>query len=99
MSLFPLLRQATNAAAAADESIIYLLLAACVGVIYTLGTEKYIRAMLHRHIYVRISMLFLSALCWLPVILEMHFFNNNLMLFSMRDAKRFVAVTKLLVHF
>lgn len=52
-------------AQAASDTWLYLALGGALGVAYSLGTEKYLRAMQHRHIFVRNSMLWLSAVTWL----------------------------------
>lgn len=56
-----LLRQSQDGDAAQSETIIYLLLGGLLGIAYSLGTEKFIRAMANRHIFVRNAMLCLSA--------------------------------------
>lgn len=56
---------AVRQADTASETVIYLALGALIGVAYSLGTEKFIRAMQHRHIFVRNAMLWLSAVAWL----------------------------------
>lgn len=48
-----------------SQSVVFLLLGALLGVAYSLGTEKYMRAMRHPHIFVRNAMLWLSAMAWL----------------------------------
>ncbi|PXF41224.1 hypothetical protein BWQ96_09079 [Gracilariopsis chorda] len=48
-----------------SQSVVFLLLGALLGVAYSLGTEKYMRAMRHPHIFVRNAMLWLSAIAWL----------------------------------
>lgn len=63
MTLAVAARQAGKADGEVD-GILWLSLGALVGIFYTLGTEKYLRAMQHRHLYVRMSMLFLAALVW-----------------------------------
>ncbi len=59
-ALLPLVRQAGGG----DQTVVWLALGAILGVSYVLGTEKYVRAMQHRHVFVRLAMLFLSACCW-----------------------------------
>lgn len=44
-----------------SQTILYLLLGALLGVAYSLGTEKFMRAMTHRHVFVRNAMLCLAA--------------------------------------
>lgn len=48
-----------------SQTLLYLGLGALLGVVYSLGTEKFMRAMHHRHIFVRNAMLWLAAVTWL----------------------------------
>lgn len=58
-------QQAANDNPEQSQNVIFLGLGALLGVAYSLGTEKYMRAMQHRHIFVRNAMLWLSAVAWL----------------------------------
>lgn len=58
-------RQSDETETKPNQTVLYLALGAVLGVAYSLGTEKFIRAMQHRHIFVRNSMLWLSAVAWL----------------------------------
>lgn len=48
-----------------DGDILYLSLGALMGICYVLGTEKYLRVIQHRHLYVRLSVLLLAPYIWL----------------------------------
>lgn len=48
-----------------NQTVLYLALGGLIGVLYSLGTEKFLRAMQHRHIFVRNAMLWLAAITWL----------------------------------
>lgn len=60
----PAARQAADEAPR-SQTVVYLSLGALIGVLYSLGTEKFMRAMQHRHIFVRNAMLWLAAITWL----------------------------------
>lgn len=63
--LLPVARQVSNADQSQNETLAYLSLGALLGVGYSLGTEKFIHAMKHRHIFIRNAMLWLSAIAFL----------------------------------
>lgn len=61
--MFPLIRQAAASGNGINESPLWLIFGAVMGIFYTLGIEKYQRTMRHRHRFVRASMLGFSGLC------------------------------------
>lgn len=82
-----------------SETLLYLSLGALIGVLYSLGTEKYHRAMQHPHIFIRNAMLWLSAVTWLILALSITWVASRIYIQSQGGLEGFDRVLGVLIPF